>query len=555
MKPRRPKTAYAMQTMVEDLATRFVYPDLDTRPGPPFISGGGGAPTVVVAAVDATDFSKSKADYVCTGINDDQTIQAAITAIPEGGRVLLTEGTFTCRYGQIIISVEAIHIQGMGMATVMDFTSGTGVGIDLDAEGCVVSDLWILGNFLPAAGIDMARPNCSVRNVRVSNIGDAPNNGAIAITFTGDKPKIVNCFLDDNDSPGVWVAAGVDDAIIEGNHFFTNGEAIECLADDAVIVGNTIHAEIGIALSGSDGTRIVGNTIFAGAAGVSVTASQEVTISGNWMTADACVTGSAPNINVIGNVFSSQGWGIDSTGFDWSITDNLFIATDGMRFGTGAERTLIADNRIDTGGQILFTAAVEGCKVSGNHIGDPSALTIDGAIVFDGGATDCQITDNQIWHSSPGSLDGIRVESALDVLISGNHLREGAANGIIVNGDRVLIEGNLVKFATEHGIVLTGDSSTINDNQVYASSRGTTNTSDNIIINGDGNLVEGNHSLPAETGATPRYGINIAGGNDNAVYANALGDSSVYGTADSIDSGTNTQTSPAAGAIGGQFAF
>jgi hypothetical protein len=44
-------------------------------------------------------------------------------------------------------------------------------------------------------------------------------------------------------------------------------------------------------------------------------------------------------------------------------------------------------------------------------------------------------------------------------------------------------------------------------------------------------------------------------GNNNAVYANYLGDSSLYTTADSIDSGTATQTTPAAGAIGGQFAF
>ena len=44
-------------------------------------------------------------------------------------------------------------------------------------------------------------------------------------------------------------------------------------------------------------------------------------------------------------------------------------------------------------------------------------------------------------------------------------------------------------------------------------------------------------------------------GSNNAVYANYLGDSSDYGTADSIDSGTATQTTPAAGAIGGQFAY
>lgn len=42
-----------------------------------------GVPTLVVAAHDSPDIVKACADYVCDGIDDHLTIQAAIEALPE----------------------------------------------------------------------------------------------------------------------------------------------------------------------------------------------------------------------------------------------------------------------------------------------------------------------------------------------------------------------------------------------------------------------------------------------------------------------------------------
>ena len=51
--------------------------------------------TLTVAANDAGDASKGRADYVCDGTADDVEIQAAIDALPSGGgRVVLSEGTY-----------------------------------------------------------------------------------------------------------------------------------------------------------------------------------------------------------------------------------------------------------------------------------------------------------------------------------------------------------------------------------------------------------------------------------------------------------------------------
>ena len=37
--------------------------------------------SVLVAASNASDASKAKADYICTGVNDQDTIQAAIDSL------------------------------------------------------------------------------------------------------------------------------------------------------------------------------------------------------------------------------------------------------------------------------------------------------------------------------------------------------------------------------------------------------------------------------------------------------------------------------------------
>lgn len=72
-------------------------PEPDAVPTP--ITGGGGAPTIVVAAADSTNFSKERADLICSGIDDQGTIQSAINHLDSQanfGRVILCEGNYNC---------------------------------------------------------------------------------------------------------------------------------------------------------------------------------------------------------------------------------------------------------------------------------------------------------------------------------------------------------------------------------------------------------------------------------------------------------------------------
>lgn len=99
------------------------------------VGGGGGAPTVVVAASDAADLSKSKADFVCSGTNDQDTINQAISTLSNGGRVLLTEGTYNVT--DSLFGNSGVVLQGLGRATVI---TGATVGPIVD-NFYTVSDL------------------------------------------------------------------------------------------------------------------------------------------------------------------------------------------------------------------------------------------------------------------------------------------------------------------------------------------------------------------------------------------------------------------------------
>lgn len=111
---------------VARLKARFQYPDRAFAPEsvtPVTAGGGGGAPTVVVAASDSTEESKARADYICTGTSDENTIQAALTAISTG-RVLLCEGVYSISTAGVIIVGTSQTLEGVNQQSVILRYSG-----------------------------------------------------------------------------------------------------------------------------------------------------------------------------------------------------------------------------------------------------------------------------------------------------------------------------------------------------------------------------------------------------------------------------------------------
>jgi len=85
--------------------------------------------TLTVAASDSTDLSKNQADYVCDGVDDHVEIQQALAALPEGGKVVLSEGTFNC--AGILVPAGGTTLSGQGPdATNLVFTRDGRINVD-----------------------------------------------------------------------------------------------------------------------------------------------------------------------------------------------------------------------------------------------------------------------------------------------------------------------------------------------------------------------------------------------------------------------------------------
>jgi hypothetical protein len=61
---------------------------------PPVTPRGTRWATIVVAASNSSDEGKAVADFLCDGITDGATIEAAMAECPIGGKVVLLEGDY-----------------------------------------------------------------------------------------------------------------------------------------------------------------------------------------------------------------------------------------------------------------------------------------------------------------------------------------------------------------------------------------------------------------------------------------------------------------------------
>ena len=85
--------------------------------------------TLTVAASDSTELSKTRADYVCDGVDDQVEIQAALAALPEGGMVVLSDGTFNC--AGVIAPAAGRTLSGQGPdETFLEFTRDGRINVD-----------------------------------------------------------------------------------------------------------------------------------------------------------------------------------------------------------------------------------------------------------------------------------------------------------------------------------------------------------------------------------------------------------------------------------------
>jgi len=470
----------AVPDWVQREARRFQYPDLDTIGAAAIPAGGGGAPTIVVAASDATAVSKTKADIICTGVNDQAVIQEAIDALvtetqlsnAQGFRVLLTEGEFAIDMSAVSfggIELPYGTIQGMGLeATILNAgnTSGTtddpvvalmttrGTVRDLSIQGgagSAVTGIWSdgFGHVVDNCHIETNGIGVMIRGqaARVHSCEILTNAGQIAVNIIGDASysQILSNYL----GGGFGVFVGGGGSVL--NH--------------GTVIGNTIEAiNDGIDLgSGVIGAVVAGNVIDGGANGIE--------------------TLNPRNSSIIGNTINSVANNAIRVSWSSALIEGEAVVVDGNTIRQPGEHGIFVDAR--TGGGFSQPAVF-----SNNVIVD-------------------------------ATFDGMRFDVIDDVTIEGNLMWEPGRNGIATNEEcqRFHVHGNT--------IIRPGQA--------------TDNTYDGINIDSTSDewFVHGNKIMGDPSTPQPRYGISSPGV-CHIVVGNSLGATTDYGT-DVLNPGADTQ--------------
>jgi len=380
--------------------------------------------TVVVAAKDSPIDLKVKADYICDGVNDDETIQAAIDEVQErgGGQVVLLEGTFLLNY--VIYVKSHVTLKGQGYDTLLTPAIGIPSMIRVKlATDVVVSDLRSDANGNAAYAVDVvdSSKRVTVENVWAFNAGD----DEISVVHGSEDIIIRNCTIKGrvggasranieigDESKRVTVSnntllGGHEDRMGISANFHPDqwgapkdldiiGNTIEDvstdgmrLAADRVTVSENTLSNIGghgIKILGDGGSIITNNRMSnVGGAGIYVADRQKVTVTGNQLEeAGGIIVGWGPPSALVDDnlVRGSEGDGIlINGGNNITVSNNtLENNTDGLSINAPATKVTIVNNRVSSSGYGLTlgrlaktTEIINGVVIKDNDFDDNSA--------------------------------------------------------------------------------------------------------------------------------------------------------------------------------------
>jgi parallel beta-helix repeat protein len=239
--------------------------------------------TKIVAAYNSID--KTRADFVCNGINDDVEIQAAIDSLPDqGGSVYLKEGNYSIS-SSIVISKENVKLFGAGANSVIQWASNIPC-ITSTYSSLVIDGIRLNGpgsSNTSANGIDISLSgNCTINKCNISNCrygiyihGNSPGN-YITNNFVGHCyysiyfNEVVKSIINSNQlyvgTRGVFLTNGSSTNLISSNcinGFSESGAYLngvwDCIISNNIIF-NSIMGGI-IADGGGNGNSLIGNII------------------------------------------------------------------------------------------------------------------------------------------------------------------------------------------------------------------------------------------------------------------------------------------------------
>ena len=247
-------------TIGEDIRTRNIIASGDVTVSGSLGAKTGRTATIVVAASNSSPTSRAQADFVADGVDDQVEIQAAIDALHQhnGGKVLLTEGTFTTNSHLLVRT--GVSLEGVGWATIIRLRDGANIThphnnvLIFMESNTSLYNLTGDGNMLKQ--VPRTQHVVAILGSNVSISGTQLLN-AYSILVTGESApnaRIIGNHI-------IWT---VPDTI-------TLGDAISADSDRLVVMGNTIVQALkgqGIDVQGASHVTVVGNIIRGGTIGV-----------------------------------------------------------------------------------------------------------------------------------------------------------------------------------------------------------------------------------------------------------------------------------------------
>lgn len=296
-----------------------------------------------VAASNATDHEKDRADYLCDGTADDVQIQAAINALDatNGGRVTLSSGTFNIS-SQVATSRPLTLIGAGSSSTFILIAVGlTGIAMDFTGE-LWARDFLIRGHGSAAAAQTYISATLSGTVERCSFDGGSSARTNVGLALPGFQGTVRDCHFDISGTTG---AANLS---MDGT-FFT--EVTDCY----------FRSETGVSIFGSAEGILLHHNIFdrgvAGGLVVDTASNLHITDNQFWSFGGSGISlDTATGSKVSGNlVYQATNHGIiiiDST--DVQITDNKITGC-----GTATD---------DTYSGIILDGDTNTCMVTGNMV-------------------------------------------------------------------------------------------------------------------------------------------------------------------------------------------
>jgi hypothetical protein len=357
--------------------------------------------------------------------NDEVVIRTALAALSSGGKLILSQGTFTCTGNIYLPAGIDLEIEGQGPSTILSFSVAGLVGA-YNTSGLIIGS---------AAGAGYTNiGSLAIRNLKF--LGVTGSSGALygfLASWTDDDDGQTNGSITfDNveaENCGLFIS-NVNTGLASVTNCYVHDLGTNCVSDSAIsfrwcdagaeAIGNHVHTtqNMGIYAIGTTGVRFVGNK---------VENTGLTTATGSGLDTNTCT-----NVTVIGNVITSkQGMFSEDDIGEIVISGNTFKTSTQTRWGiqvwenvdsVQSANVIVSHNTIDgyTRGiefQDVINGLIQGNKISNiGQYGIELYQTLAEPRII-------QVLDNEIYeHGQATEWQSAILANCDNVYVIGNYI-------------------------------------------------------------------------------------------------------------------------------------